>query len=177
LINFFKSDFNYASELSVGSRFAALSGPKSVIVAAVLETMSREHRGGDSMNTKLKLLAGATILGLSLTGQSLAQDKTISDGVFTQAQADAGKLVYDSSCKNCHNMRFYRDLLKSWNNQPLIYLWENILGTMPADNPGSLMLEEYTDVIAYILSENDFPAGEHVLDPDNGMDAINILAP
>jgi hypothetical protein len=129
------------------------------------------------MKLKFKTLICAAALGLGISGHSFAQDKTISDGVFTQAQADAGKLVYDSSCKNCHNMRFYRDLLKSWNNQPLIYLWENIMGTMPADNPGSLMLEEYTDVIAYILSENDFPAGEHILDPDNGMEDISILAP
>jgi len=49
------------------------------------------------------------------------------------------------------------------------------MGTMPADNPGSLMLEEYTDVIAYILSENGFPAGEVMLDPDNGMENINIV--
>jgi hypothetical protein len=74
-------------------------------------------------------------------------------------------------------MRFYRDTLKSWNNQPLIYLWETIMGTMPADNPGSLLLEEYTDVIAYILSENGFPAGDMKLDPDNGMDVIHILSP
>jgi hypothetical protein len=33
------------------------------------------------------------------------------------------------------------------------------MGTMPADNPGSLMFEEYTDVIAYILSENWFSSG------------------
>lgn len=129
------------------------------------------------MNTTLKLAAGAVILSLGLSGNSIAQDKTIKDGVFTQAQVDSGKVVYDASCKNCHNMRFYRDALKSWSNQPLLYLWENIMGTMPADNPGSLMLEEYTDVIAYILSENDFPAGEHTLDPDNGMDEISILAP
>jgi len=106
-----------------------------------------------------------------------AQDKTVEDGVFTQAQVDAGKLVYDASCKSCHNMRFYRDTLRSWSNQPLLYLWENILGTMPADNPGSLMLDEYTDVIAYILNENGFPTGETPLNPDDGMDAINILAP
>lgn len=106
-----------------------------------------------------------------------AQDKTVEDGVFTQTQVDAGKLVYDSSCKTCHNMRFYRDTLRSWNNQPLLYLWENILGTMPADNPGSLMLNEYTDVIAYILNEQGFPAGETTLDPDDGMDKISILAP
>ena len=106
-----------------------------------------------------------------------AQDKTVEDGVFTQAQVDAGKAVYDNSCKNCHNMRFYRDTLRSWSNQPLLYLWENILGTMPADNPGSLMLDEYTDVIAYILHENGFPTGETPLDPDDGMDAISILSP
>ena len=43
--------------------------------------------------------------------------------------------------------------------------------------PGSLMLEEYTDVIAYILSENGFPAGDAKLDPDNGMDAIKVVTP
>ena len=74
-------------------------------------------------------------------------------------------------------MRFYRDTLRSWNNQPLLYLWESIMGTMPADNPGSLMFEEYTDVIAYILSENGFPTGDVKLDPDNGMGDIAIVAP
>lgn len=116
-------------------------------------------------------------MGLLACQFSLAQDKTVKDGVFTAAQVDAGQIVYDSSCKTCHNMRFYSDTLKSWNNQPLIYLWESIMGTMPADNPGSLLLEEYTDVIAYILAENGFPTGETRLDPDNGMDQINILAP
>jgi mono/diheme cytochrome c family protein len=113
-----------------------------------------------------------------LAGQSaLAQDKTVKDGVFTATQVSSGAAVYESSCKNCHNMRFYRDTLKSWDKQPLIYLWETVMGTMPADNPGSLGLDEYTNVLAYILSENGFPAGEHTLDPDNGMDQISILAP
>ena len=107
----------------------------------------------------------------------LAQEKTVNDGVFTDAQVSAGQAVYDAQCKTCHNMRFYRDTLRSWNNQPLLYLWESIMGTMPADNPGSLMFEDYTDVIAYILSENGFPSGELELDPDNGMDSIAIIAP
>jgi len=126
---------------------------------------------------KTALTCSALLLSL-LAGQAvLAQDKTVNDGVFTEAQAASGQSVYDSSCKTCHNMRFYRDTLKSWNKQPLSYLWETVMGTMPADNPGSLGLDEYTNVIAYILSENGFPAGEHVLDPDNGMDKIAILAP
>ena len=131
------------------------------------------------MKNSVKIVGSCLFLLISLVaGQAgFAQDRTVKDGVFTAAQVDSGQMVYDSSCKTCHNMRFYRDTLKSWNNQPLIYLWESILGTMPADNPGSLLLDEYTDVIAYILSGNGFPAGETKLDPDNGMDAISILAP
>ena len=116
-------------------------------------------------------------MGLALGQSVLAQDKTVSDGVFTAEQAAAGQAVYDAQCKTCHNMRFYRDTLRSWNNQPLLYLWESIMGTMPADNPGSLMFEEYTDVIAYILHEQGFPAGDTKLDPDNGMDQISIKSP
>ena len=124
------------------------------------------------------IVSSAYLLMFLLAGQVIvAQDRTVNDGIFTEAQVNAGEVVYDASCKTCHNMRFYRDTLKSWNNQPLIYLWETIMGTMPADNPGSLLLEEYTDVIAYILSENGFPAGDMRLDPDNGMDVIHILSP
>ena len=125
-----------------------------------------------NLATSLLILMSAT---LAQTG--LAEDLTVKDGVFTAEQVASGQQVYDSQCKTCHNMRFYRDTLRSWNNQPLLYLWENIMGTMPADNPGSLMFEEYTDVIAYILSENGFPAGDLRLDPDNGMDSIKILSP
>ena len=124
------------------------------------------------------IVSSAYLLMFLLAGQVIvAQDRTVKDGIFTEAQVNAGEVVYDASCKTCHNMRFYRDTLKSWNNQPLIYLWETIMGTMPADNPGSLLLDEYTDVIAYILSENGFPAGDMKLDPDNGMDVIHILSP
>ena len=127
------------------------------------------------MKKPVKIIFALTSLVLSQI--VMAQDKTVNDGVFTAAQAATGKSVYDNSCKTCHDMRFYRDILKSYNNQPVLWLWESILGTMPADNPGSLMLEEYTDVIAYILSENGFPAGDAMLDPDNGMDAIKVLSP
>ena len=108
---------------------------------------------------------------------ALGQSKTVDDGVFTQMQVDAGKPVYDNSCKTCHDMRFYRDALKSWDGQPVLWMWEAILGTMPADNPGQLMLDEYTDVVAYILSENGFPVGEEALDPDINMGDILIVSP
>lgn len=127
------------------------------------------------MKTSIKIVMA--LVGLAAGQLAVAQDMTVKDGVFTAAQVETGQVVYDSSCKTCHDMRFYRDILKSYNNQPVLWLWESILGTMPADNPGSLMLDEYTDVIAYILSENGFPAGDTKLDPDNGMDKIKVLTP
>ena len=130
------------------------------------------------MRLKAKVAGSLMLLTtVFLSYMAAAQDKTVNDGVFTEGQVSSGQIVFDAQCKTCHNMRFYRDTLRSWNNQPLLYLWESIMGTMPADNPGSLMFEEYTDVIAYILSENGFPAGDTKLDPDNGMDSIAIIAP
>ncbi|MEX2131939.1 MAG: hypothetical protein WD772_10670 [Pseudohongiellaceae bacterium] len=131
------------------------------------------------MFTGLCVLVGSILLVgcLLVAPQASAQPKTLHDGVFTTEQANAGQAVYDRSCKNCHDMKFYENTLKSWNRQPLLYLWEAIMGTMPADNPGSMLFEEYTNVLAYILSENGFPAGEVMLDPDHGMDQINIVSP
>ena len=132
----------------------------------------------DSVRVSLRTaISGGLLIGLLISQAGIAQEKTVKDGVFTEAQVTSGQIVYDSQCKTCHNMQFYRDTLRSWNNQPLLYLWESIMGTMPADNPGSLMFEEYTDVIAYILSENGFPTGDTELDPDNGMEQINFLTP
>ena len=132
----------------------------------------------DSLRVSLRTaVSGGLLICLLISQAGIAQEKTVKDGVFTEAQVTSGQIVYDSQCKTCHNMQFYRDTLRSWNNQPLLYLWESIMGTMPADNPGSLMFEEYTDVIAYILSENGFPTGDTELDPDNGMEHINILTP
>lgn len=125
-------------------------------------------------NSVTGLIAAATLL---LGCVASAEQKTVNDGVFTEAQVASGESVYENRCKSCHNMKFYKDTLKSWNSQPLLYLWDTMIGTMPADNPGSMMDNEYTEVLAYILSENGFPAGETTLDPYNGMDEINIVSP
>lgn len=103
--------------------------------------------------------------------------RTVRDGVFTQAQAASGQRVYDASCKTCHDMRFYRETIRGWQGQPLLDFWNAVLGQMPADNPSSLLDSEYTEVIAYILSELGFPPGSAALDPKNGMAQITIVTP
>ncbi|MBM88732.1 MAG: hypothetical protein CMQ41_10175 [Gammaproteobacteria bacterium] len=129
------------------------------------------------MRIAIKIASYAILLLSVVFTMNVRAQATVNDGVFTEAQATSGQAVYDAQCKTCHNMRFYRDTLRSWNNQPLLYLWESIMGTMPADNPGSLMFEEYTNVIAYILQEQGFPSGDSELDPDDGMENISIVSP
>jgi len=117
------------------------------------------------------------LLGLGFSSVSYAQQITTKDGVFTQAQAAAGQVAYDDACKACHDMSFYNDIWEAWEGKPLSNFWNIIVAEMPSDNPGSLYDAEYTDAVAYILSSMGFPAGEKVLDVNNGMDQIVIVSP
>ena len=125
-----------------------------------------------------KRAATATLLACAfVAAPSQAQEQTIKDGVFTEAQAVAGQDAYDAACKACHDMKFYRDIWNGWEGKPLLNFWYLLVGEMPADNPGSLLDAEYTDIVAYILADMGFPAGTAALDPNNGMDAITVVAP
>lgn len=52
--------------------------------------------------------------------------------------------------------------------------WYILVSEMPSDNPGSLSNDEYTNIVAYILSDLGFPAGDAPLDPSNEMEGITI---
>jgi len=124
-----------------------------------------------------KVLAITLLLFYWAGSPSYAQQKTIQDGVFTEAQVSAGQMANNAGCKACHDTKFYRDIWKGWIDKPLMNFWNFIVAEMPSDNPGSLLDQEYTDVIAYILWDLGFPSGETALDPMNGMDKINIVSP
>ena len=47
-----------------------------------------------------------------------------------------------------------------WDGERLAELMSYMQETMPQDNPGSLSAEDYTDVLAYVLKVNEFPAGD-----------------
>jgi|TARA_B100000315_G_C14434503_1_gene521740 hypothetical protein len=123
------------------------------------------------------VFAVALILLIWFVSTSYAQTKTIKDGVFTEAQVEAGQNAYEANCNVCHNIKFYRDIWKGWIDKPLLNFWYTIVAEMPADNPGSLLDAEYTYIVANILSEMGFPSGDTVLDPNNGMGQINIVSP
>jgi mono/diheme cytochrome c family protein len=124
-------------------------------------------------------LCVTALLGAAALDGSTAQaggKRSTSDGVFTAAQAERGKVVYEQSCKNCHQAEFYAERLQLWQNKSVGALFESLSTTMPADNVGSLATSEYIDVLAYVFSITGSPTGTTELTTEN-YDAITIAAP
>ncbi len=84
----------------------------------------------------------------------------VLNGIYTSTQAARGERTYKTSCQNCHVAREYKGLIKKSENINLQIsaYYDLISQTMPQDAPGSLSSDAYLNLIAYILSLNDFPA-------------------
>jgi quinoprotein glucose dehydrogenase len=101
-----------------------------------------------------------------------AQEATRSvwDGVYTEAQAERGRSLYNEHCASCHSDTLMGgemspplaggDFLSNWNGLTLAELFERIRTTMPQNKAGKLSRETNADITAYILSANKFPAGK-----------------
>ena len=125
-----------------------------------------------------RVLMAAVIAGCSISVVVVAAQtptKTTNDGVYTAAQADRGKKVFESKCTGCHEpSRFTGETFyEAFDGKAMKEIWDIASGTMPEDNPGSLKKEEYADVIAYLLQLNNFPAGESDLPTDK--DALSAI--
>ena len=100
---------------------------------------------------------------LAATAQEPAR-KTVWDGVYTAAQAKRGEAVFDVYCLKCHSTAFERTgFIERWREDKLTGVFSFISTRMPRDYPGSRSQNEYLDIAAYILSNNDVPAGAQEL--------------
>jgi len=118
------------------------------------------------------LALGASVLAL----KAQAPARTVWSGVFTADQAAQGKTVFENKCVTCHGADLNGGemapplsggmFVSNWNGQSLGDLFVRIHTTMPQNDPGSLNNAEVTQVLAYILSFNQFPAGSAPLPSD-----------
>jgi hypothetical protein len=53
----------------------------------------------------------------------------------------------------------------NWVDLTLEDLHARLRTTMPPDTPGSLKGQEYTDILAFLLERNGYPAGSEELPP------------
>jgi mono/diheme cytochrome c family protein len=99
---------------------------------------------------------------------------SVWDGIYTEAQATRGQAVYSDQCASCHGLALNGgesappltggEFLSNWNGLTVGDLFDRIRTSMPADRPGSLTRQKAADVLAHILSVNQFPAGKTELD-------------
>jgi mono/diheme cytochrome c family protein len=114
------------------------------------------------------------VLG-ALTLAAVAQtSRSVWDGVYTQEQAKRGEALYSNECARCHGLALNGgesappltggEFLSNWSGLTVGDLFDRIRTSMPGDNPGSLSRDKNADILAHILSVNQFPAGSDALD-------------
>lgn len=99
--------------------------------------------------------------------------------LFTDAQAERGRGVFRETCSECHYTSEVRgdQFMWDWGGRTVEDLYDNLVRTMPDDDPGSLPRQDYIDVVTYILRLNGFPPGTDELTPDGPGLKAAIRAP
>ncbi len=129
----------------------------------------------------MRWLAFAAVTAAATTGvstllyaQSAAQVSSWS-GVYTAAQADQGRALFDDNCAKCHQSTLDgmdeipalkgSHFMADWEQQSVADLMDRVHTTMPLDNPGALDSQKATLVVAYLLQQNGMPAGNTPMQP------------
>jgi S-disulfanyl-L-cysteine oxidoreductase SoxD len=114
---------------------------------------------------------------VSRAQQAAAPTRSVWDGVYTKAQAARGATLYSANCAKCHGPDLSGTgdqapalvgdaFLSDWSGQTAGDLFGRIHNSMPADNPGGVAEVPDADIMAFIFSSNNFPAGSKELAHD-----------
>ena len=103
-----------------------------------------------------------------ISGQDKAPESVL-DGIYSNDQATRGKAGYAEACASCHGEKLEgrgqtpplagSDFTSNWKGMTVGDLLDKMQVSMPADKPGKLSREQNSDILAYILKVNEFPAG------------------
>ena len=132
---------------------------------------------------KARAAAGATAgllafgaVAVAISAQSAAPARSVWDAIYSQDQAKRGQAKYAQACSACHQADLSGndqapslaggEFLDRWNDQSVGDLADRIRLTMPQDDIGSLNVQMSTDITAYLLQANNFPAGQEELKAD-----------
>ena len=139
------------------------------------------------MKITIRAMAVLIALGGAFNASLVAQTpSSVWAGVYTERQAKRGEALYKQECATCHGdalegngqteraQKLERmlpplsgDVFKgNWNGRPLSDLFDKMKRTMPRDDPGKIGLNQNSDILAYLLKFNGFPAGKADLPAD-----------
>jgi alcohol dehydrogenase (cytochrome c) len=100
------------------------------------------------------------------------------DRLFTQAQAERGKPLYAQHCASCHGQSLEgapssplagERFMAKWNDRTLDELYYITKLQMPYGKPDSLSVQQYLDIVAFMLASNGYAAGPRELAADEAL--------
>jgi mono/diheme cytochrome c family protein len=110
------------------------------------------------------------------------------DGVYTTAQAQHGATLFASTCNKCHGPAAAgtvddggrlvgKEFFEKYDDVTLDQLFTAIYTLMPLDHPKTLPTKDVADITAYLLQQNQMPAGSTPLSDDPAqLKTLKILA-
>lgn len=95
--------------------------------------------------------------------------RSSADGVFTRAQADAGRDLFALACQSCHAPTQHAGppFRNKWFGRTLGDLFGYLRREMPQTDPGTMSDDEYAALTAYLMRINGMPAGATPLAADS----------
>jgi cytochrome c len=135
------------------------------------------HRARAAAAAALTALIAVASFAQPRRALAAAQAPTsVLDGVYTDAQARRGQKIFVDSCQTCHGESLTgtagapplvgADFLADFGGMTVGDLFSKVLKTMPSDDPGTLLPPQAAEVLAFVLSQNKWPAGERELGTD-----------
>jgi alcohol dehydrogenase (cytochrome c) len=116
------------------------------------------------------LVLAAALFSASFTA---AQEAALS---FTAAQVEQGRAVYETTCTACHGANLDDGplgaplkgdaFMSKYGGKSVRELFDATRTTMPTGNPGSLPIETYAALVAFVLDANKIVAGDTPLPSD-----------
>ena len=122
------------------------------------------------MNGMRRLVIVLMLVALSVSPAAIAaRPKSVWAGVYTDAQAARGAMVYRQTCALCHGPTLDgtesapelrgSSLFKPYYGKSVGDLFKQVREMMPKDAPGTLSAQQVADVLAHVFMINKMPAG------------------
>ena len=113
--------------------------------------------------------AGIAVLGVAIA----FSQQPAATGIYTAAQAEAGRAAYLANCAECHRPDLTGsfeapplsggNFFNAWRELPVRELVNRIRDTMPPANPGVVGEQAAVTIVAFLLQSNGASAGAQTL--------------
>ena len=144
---------------------------------------STRNRASASAGVLLAITLAFAITIEAQPAQTAPPPQSAWDGLFNKEQVERGRVAYNAQCARCHGETLGGGetspplvdevFFTIWGGKTVGALVEYTRTTMPSDGPGKISRRRCIDIVAYVLSANGFPTGDHEFSTE--LDALNQI--